>query len=90
MKLNLILLFVIILQLFITKHLQTKLSNQEDLTSFYKQNKNILLNKIRSIYDEKILLENENQELQKLSQQDTFNWHQDISNTSVIRKLQKN
>lgn len=57
---------------------------------FYQHNQNMLLTKIRRIYEEKEKLEQTNAELERLAQQEqeSFNWYQDISNTLVIKQLQ--
>lgn len=57
---------------------------------FYQHNQNMLLTKIRRIYEENEKLEQANAELERLAQQEqtTFNWYQDISDTFVIKRLQ--
>jgi len=55
----------------------------------YRQTSELLLTKIRNIYDEKIKLEQQNQKLEEeaLKDKENFDWNADISDTYVIRSL---
>ena len=90
MKLNLIFITIILVLLFFLKTTTITLKQEKDKILFYQKNQTRLENQIRRIYDEKLKIETENQELKKISSKDTFNWHQDISNTLVIKRLQQN
>jgi hypothetical protein len=89
MKTNLFLLTVIILLLFVIKYFHISLINEKEKKLNYKHNQDILLEQIRSVYNDKIKLEAQNETLKNLSKKDGFDWYQDISTTHVIRELQK-
>ena len=90
MKLNLIFITIILVLLFFLKTTTITLKQEKDKILFYQKNQTRLENQIRRIYDEKLKIETKNQALKKLSSKDTLNWHQDISNTLVIKRLQQN
>ena len=89
MKTNLFLLTVVILLLFVIKCFHISLINEKEKNLNYKHNQNILLEQIRSVYNDKIKLEAQNETFKNLSKKDGFDWYQDISTTHVIRELQK-
>lgn len=90
MKLNIILLFVCALLFYMIIQYQSLITQKEHQIKIQQNNQTLLTQQIRKIYNEKIILEQENEELVKASKNDSFNWYQDISNTRVIKRLQKN
>ena len=90
MKLNLILISVCLFLGCIITRYQTILKEKNTLIENYQRNQNILTKKIKDIYNEKNILLQQNQELSKASQKDSFNWNEDISSSNVIKCLQKN
>ena len=64
------------------------LSSQRDI---YKHNTELLLNRIRNIYDEKDILEQKNALLENDAVKDKafFDWNTDISHTLVIKRLRR-
>ena len=90
MKLNIILLFVCALLFYMIIQYQSLIIQKEHQIKIQQNNQTLLTQQIRKIYNEKIILEQENEELVKTSKNDSFNWYQDISNTRVIKRLQKN
>ena len=89
MKLNTILILFIAILLFYLKITNLYLAQEKNKSSFYQQNQNKLQSTIQRIQNDKLKLEKINNELKTLSKKDTFNWYQDISNTYVIKRLQK-
>ncbi len=88
MKLNtflLLLLLGIVLICYIQKK-QINTLNQQ--TKSQQQNLNYLSQKIKDIYNEKIILEKQKKQLYEEASKDTFDWNRDISNTNVIKRLQ--
>ena len=90
MRLNIILLFVCVLLIYMIIQYKAIISQKDHQIKIQQNNQTLLTQQIRKIYNEKIILEQENEELVKASKLDSFNWYQDISNTSVIKRLQKN
>ncbi len=90
MKIYLTFLIILILLSFIIKQQQDKINYQEKQITSYQKNEHILANKIKDIYNEKIILKQQTEELKKASTKDSFDWNRDISNTYVIKQLQKN
>ena len=89
MKLNIVFIFIIIILLFYLKITNLYLEQEKNKSILFKQNQNKLQTTIQRIQNDKLKLEKINNELKTLSKKDTFNWHQDISNTYVIKRLQK-
>ena len=89
MKLNIVFIFIIIILLFYLKITNLYLEQEKNKSLLFKQNQNKLQTTIQRIQNDKLKLEKINNELKTLSKKDTFNWHQDISNTYVIKRLQK-
>ena len=65
---------------------------EADKAENYQQNNKLLLNKIRRVYAEKIILQQENKKLEEAAKMDNnnFDWDADISHSSVIKCLQAN
>ena len=57
----------------------------------YKQNQEILFKNLQRSYHEKQELEKRNLALEQVASEETisFDWHADISNSAVIKQLQK-
>lgn len=57
----------------------------------YKQNQEILFQNLQRSYHEKQELEDKNEALEQAASKETisFDWHADISNSTVIKQLQK-
>ena len=87
----LILVFMVCCLLWGNHYRQTAINLREQKET-YRQNTELLLMRIRNIYDEKIKLEQKTAELEQLATEDKgyFDWHTDISNTHVIRSLRQN
>jgi len=70
---------------------QEMLSYQKQ-AEIYHQNTNVLIARVRRIYEEKIKLQQDNQALEQATEQDKgyFNWYTDISRTEVIKRLRQN
>lgn len=90
MKLNIILFGICIFLVHVITLYQNLINQKKVLIQNFQQNQNILTQKIKDIYNDKVKLEQENRELTKAAKNDSFNWYQDISNTNVIKQLQKN
>ena len=90
MKLNIILFFICAFLIYVITQYQELITQKEHQIKIQQNNQTLLTQQIRKIYNEKIILEQENEELVKTSKTDSFNWYQDISNTNVIKRLQKN
>ncbi len=89
MKLNLIFIIIILILLFLLKITNLTLKHEQSKATFYQQNQKQLQTEFQRIKNDKLKLEEINRELKILSEKDSFNWHQDISNTNVIKRLQK-
>ncbi len=61
------------------------------LMTQYKQNQEILFKNLQRSYHEKRELEEKNEALEQAVSEETisFDWHVDISNSAVIKQLQK-
>ncbi|MBR2273350.1 MAG: hypothetical protein IJ864_00730 [Alphaproteobacteria bacterium] len=70
---------------------RTEAHRQSLLLETYKNNTEILLSRLRRIYDEKIKLEQQKYVLEAAAKNDKnmFDWNIDISRTHVIRRLQQ-
>ncbi len=90
MKINIFLLLLLIVFANYNYHLLEKIKKIKEQIKTYQQNELILSKKIKDIYNEKLLLENAKKTLSKEAKKDTFDWHADISNSYVIKCLQKN
>lgn len=63
---------------------------QEQAKNVYMGNNELLLNKIRKVYDDKVATDLRIKELEKRANEDlAFDWGVDISNSPVIRELKK-
>ncbi len=78
----------ILLILIIIKQYE-KINNINQQITLYQKKEDILIKQIKEIYNEKILLEEQTEKLQKASKKDYFDWNRDISNTHVIKQLQQ-
>ena len=90
MKLNFILISICAFLILLINQYQTTIEEKNTLIKTYQRNQNTLTQKIKDIYNEKNILMQQNKELSKAAQKDNFNWNEDISNTLVIKRLQKN
>lgn len=66
--------------------------DERDLKQFYCANNQVLINKVRKIYDDKVATDRENEELRRAIREDkdsSFDWHQDISSTLPIITLKR-
>lgn len=92
MKHVLLLLALLISSLLWGNHYRQTAADLCEQKETYRQNTELLLTKIRNIYDEKIKLEQQNKALEQEAFKDNgyFDWHADISNTHVIRSLRSN
>lgn len=92
MKEKLVYIFIIIALLVAINHTQKKAEYYKESATIYRKNQNSLNTQLRRIYNEKNLLQKQNEELEKHATKDiqSFNWHTDISNTSVIKRLRQN
>lgn len=63
---------------------------QEKIKSVYEGNNQILISKIRKVYDDKVATDRRIEELEKRASEDIdFDWHTDISTSPVIKELKK-
>lgn len=92
MKLNLVLIITLATVLIILQYYHYELNNTKQKINIYQKNQNQLIANIRRIYHEKTILQQEKIALEELALKDKslFDWHIDISNTSVIKRLQAN
>ena len=90
MKLNIIFFTLLMFVIFICYLLCNKINKLNQQNKLHIQNEQILSQKIKDIYNEKIILEKHQNELKQEAKKDTFDWNRDISNTHVIKRLQTN
>jgi hypothetical protein len=92
MKFNLFLISVIIILACGIKYYHKKADETDQLNKKYQQSQNQLAIQLRRIHNEKIILQQQKTTLETCAIKDKpiFNWHIDISNTSVIKQLQTN
>jgi hypothetical protein len=65
---------------------------QERLKKAYMGNNELLLERIRKVYDDKVATDSRIKELEQeaIKDKEVFDWNIDISNTNVIKRLQAN
>lgn len=65
---------------------------QERLKKVYMGNNELLLGRIRKVYDDKVATDLRIKELEQeaIKDKEVFDWNIDISNTNVIKRLQAN
>ena len=65
---------------------------QERLKKAYMGNNELLLGRIRKVYDDKVATDSRIKELEQeaIKDKEVFDWNIDISNTNVIKRLQAN
>lgn len=65
---------------------------QERLKDVYMGNNQLLLTKIKKVYDDKVATDSRIKELEQeaIKDKEVFDWNIDISNTNVIKRLQAN
>lgn len=58
----------------------------------YQRDSNMLADRLKKIYQEKIELEEKNEILEKEAEKDraVFDWYLDISNSAVVKRLREN
>ena len=90
-KLNLILLFCLLFLLHIAYWQKRRADDVEKQKDLYKQNNQILLTKIKKVYDDKVATDLRIKELEQeaLKDKGVFDWNIDISNTNVIKGLKR-
>ena len=90
-KLNLILLFCLLFLLQIAYWQKRRADDMEKQKDLYKQNNQLLLTKIKKVYDDKVATDLRIKELEQEAIKDkgVFDWNIDISNTNVIKGLKK-
>ncbi len=60
-----------------------------ELGAVYQGNNQVLINKIRKVYDDKVALDKRNAELEQAAAEDkAFDWHYNIAHSPVIKRLQ--
>jgi hypothetical protein len=63
---------------------------QEKIKSVYEGNNQVLIGKLRKVYDDKVATDKRIQELEKRAKEDTsFDWYSDISSSPVVLELKK-
>ena len=87
MKFNLFLISVIIILACGIKYYHKKADETDQLNKKYQQSQNQLAIQLRRIHNEKIILQQQKTTLETCAIKDKpiFNWHIDISNSSVIK-----
>ena len=90
-KLNLILLFCLLFLLQIAYWQKRRADDVEKQKDLYKQNNQLLLTKIKKVYDDKVSTDLRIKELEQeaLKDKGVFDWNIDISNTNVIKGLKR-
>ena len=86
-----VILFIIFVSLVIgVRYYQIKADAEAEKADNYRKNNALLLNQIRRVYEEKVRLQRENEVLEELAKEENevFDWHRDISNSAVIKRLQ--
>jgi len=58
----------------------------------YRRDSNMLADRLKEVYQEKIELEEKNEILEKEAEKDraVFDWYRDISNSAVVKRLREN
>ena len=92
MKFNLFLISIIIFFASAIKYYHKKADEATQLNKKYQLSQNQLVTQLRRIHNEKIILQQQKTTLETCALKDKiiFDWHIDISNTSVIKQLQAN
>ena len=92
MKFNLFLISIIIILSSGIKYYHKKAEDTIQLNKKYQLSQNQLVTQLRRIHNEKIILQQQKTTLETCALKDklVFDWHIDISNTSVIKQLQAN
>ncbi len=92
MKFNLFLISIIIILSCGIKYYHKKADETDQLNKKYQQSQNQLAIQLRRIHNEKIILQQQKTTLETCAIKDKpiFDWHADISHTSVIMQLQAN
>lgn len=91
MKQTILLFAVFLLMGWFAVYNSKEAADQRRQKEAYRQNNEVLIKNIRRIYDEKekLIKENENLSLAAEEDKEVFNWHADISNSAVIRRLRQ-
>lgn len=90
MKIYIVFLIILAFLITIINQQQKTINNIKQQILLNQQNERILINHIKDIYNEKLTLKEQTQKLKNASTKDSFDWNADISNTYVIKQLQKN
>lgn len=86
----LISLVVTILFGLIAYHYKTVAEEQERMKNVYLGNNQVLLTRIKKVYDDKLATDLRNKELEEKAKEDkAFDWSVDISNSPVILELKR-
>ena len=92
MKFNLFLIAIILILAFGMRYYHTKANQATFQAKQYQLSQNKLITDIRRLHNEKIILQQQKTTLETCAIKDKpiFDWHADISHTSVIMQLQAN
>ena len=92
MKFNLFLITIILILALGLRYYHTKANQATFQAKQYQLSQNKLITDIRRLHNEKIILQQQKTTLETCAIKDKpiFDWHADISHTSVIMQLQAN
>lgn len=82
-------IYVLILGLIYFKNIADE---EKRMKEFYNANNQLLINKMKEVYNDKMETDRTNEELRQAIARDktsSFNWYQDISNTAPIISLKR-
>lgn len=89
-KLIAIALLVAIFFGFVAYYYKNQSEEQERLKNVYLGNNQVLLTRIKKVYDDKVATDLRIKELEERAKEDlAFDWSVDISNSPVIKELKK-
>lgn len=91
MKKIIVIIVAFLILVSLTRYYYREAQTQKIKAENYRHNNNILLDKVKGLYNEKITLERQNETLAKAAAKDKnyFDWHFDISHTAVIKQLRQ-
>lgn len=91
-KLLYILVISVCLLLLVVVYYKHVAEDERELKQFYCANNQVLINKVRKIYDDKLETDRTNEELRRAIAEDkdsSFDWSADISATLPIRTIKQ-
>lgn len=89
-KVLIIATFVAIFFGFVAYYYKNVAEEQERLKDVYCANNQVLITRIKKVYDDKVATDKRNKELEKRAKEDTsFDWYYDISNNPVVLELKR-